>query len=65
MMNEKETVIREVGDLSPSLLPGVLDLIPFLKMKAAREQLETTVLSESALQKDWLLSEEDKAWRDL
>lgn len=29
------------------------------------EGMETYLLSESALAKDWLLPEEDEAWRDL
>ncbi|MCL4369618.1 MAG: DUF2281 domain-containing protein [Chloroflexi bacterium] len=47
------------------LLEEVLDFIRFLKMKAAQERMATAILSECALEKDWLRSEEGEAWRDL
>ncbi|MBI3961869.1 MAG: DUF2281 domain-containing protein [Deinococcus sp.] len=66
MISEQlQVVMHEVEDLAPSLLQEVLDFISFLKMKVAREQSETALLSESALQKDWLRPEEDAAWRNL
>jgi hypothetical protein len=65
MTNGKEAVMHELDDLPKSLLQEVLDFIRFLKMKGVQEQLETAVLSESTLQKDWLRAEEDEAWRDL
>jgi hypothetical protein len=63
MASEKELVIREIEDLPAPFLQQVLDFVRFLKMKAA--QLETALLSESTLSKDWLRPEEDEAWRDL
>lgn len=65
MANEKELVIREIENLPKPFLQEVLDFVRFLKMKAGQEQLETALLSESTLSKDWLLPEEDEAWRDL
>lgn len=65
MASEKETVIREIEDLPASFLQEVLDFVRFLKIKAAQERLETALLSESTLGKDWLRPEEDEAWRDL
>jgi hypothetical protein len=64
-INGKEILLRETEDLPISLLQEVLDFIRFLKMKAAQERLETALLSQSTLQKDWLRPEEDEAWRDL
>jgi hypothetical protein len=43
----------------------VLVFLRFLKSVQAKEGFETALLSESALQKDWLLPEEDAAWQDL
>ena len=61
----RDILLREAEDLPASLLEEVLDFVRFLKMKAAQERMETAVLSESALEKDWLRTEEDEAWRDL
>jgi hypothetical protein len=64
-MGEKEAVIREIDGLPGTLLQEVLDFVRFLKGKADQERLETALLSETALGKDWLRPEEDEAWRDL
>ena len=64
-MNRKETLIRELEDLPAAFLQEVLDFIQFLKAKATQEHLETVLLSESALRKDWLRPEEDEAWQSL
>ena len=61
----KEILIRELENLSPTFVQEVLDFIRFLKNKTVKEHLETALLSESALRKDWLCPEEDEAWRDL
>ena len=36
-----------------------------MRMSEGSEGLETYLLSESALAKDWLRPEEDEAWQDL
>ena len=64
-MQDKETVIREIDELPETLVQEVLDFVRFLKTKAPREPSDTTRLSESALDKDWLKPEEDDAWRNL
>ena len=64
-MGEKEAVVHEIEELPLSLLQEVLNFIRFLKTRVAQERLETALLSETALQKDWLRPEEDEAWRDL
>ena len=64
-MSEKETVVHEVEELPVYLLEEVLDFIRFLKTRVAQERLETALLSETALRKDWLRPEEDEAWREL
>ena len=65
MEARKELVLREIEDLPDVLLEEVLDYVQFLKMKLSREKLETLILSESSLEKDWLRTEEEKAWQDL
>ena len=64
-MNIKDRLERELQHVPEPLLEQVLDFLRFLKAQRAQEQMEVTVLSESALQKDWLRPEEDEAWRDL
>ncbi len=61
----KDALLREAADLPAPLLQEVLDFVRFLKMKAAQERLETLLLSQTVLEKDWLRPEEDEAWQDL
>lgn len=65
MTDRKETLILEMEGLPPAFLQEILDFVQFLKVKAAQEHLETVLLSESALRKDWLRPEEDEAWQSL
>ena len=65
MLDRKEALIREVEDLPTAFLQEVPDSVRFLKDKATQENLETALLSESALRKDWLKPEEDEAWQGL
>ncbi len=65
-MNYKEQIIQQIEHIPEPLLNEVLDFIQFLKYKhLSQKKLETALLSESSLQKDWLTSEEDKAWQHL
>jgi len=67
MMNKdrKEMFVRELENLSPTFVQEVLDFVQFLKHKENQKPLETALLSESALRKDWLRPEEDEAWQSL
>ena len=47
------------------MLDEVLNFIEYLKLKVSKDKLEATLLSELALKKDWLLPEEDEAWKNL
>ena len=64
-MNKKQLIAKEIEHVPEPLLEEVLDFVRFLKSKRAEEKLGTTLLSESALKKDWLRPEEDQAWDDL
>lgn len=64
-MNIKERLINEIEEAPEPLLAEVLDFIHFLKAKTLRENLDTAVMSESSLRKDWLNPAEDKAWQSL
>ncbi|MGK7895146.1 MAG: DUF2281 domain-containing protein [Xenococcus sp. (in: cyanobacteria)] len=64
-MNVKESLLTEIEQIPESLFPEVLKFVQYLKYKHQQEQLETTLLSESVLAKDWSTPEEDEAWQDL
>jgi hypothetical protein len=65
-MNAKEQIIREIAQIPEPLLEKILDFIQFLKHKQlSQEKLETALLSESSLKKDWLTPEEDETWQHL
>ena len=64
-MTSKEAVIQELEKIPEHLLTEVLDFIQFLNIKYSKEELETHLLSESALAKDWLNVEEDQARKSL
>jgi len=64
-MDKKEMLMRELEDLPEISLQEVLDFVRFLKAKATQERMETALLSEETLRKDWLRPEEDEAWQSL
>jgi hypothetical protein len=64
-MSTKEELISEIEQAPEPLLSEVLDFVHFLKAKTLREKLDTAIMSESSLGKDWLDPEEDEAWQSL
>jgi hypothetical protein len=64
-MNAKELLIKEVENIPEFILEEVWDFLQFLKIKYDLNKLEASLLSESALQKDWLKPDEDEAWQNL
>ena len=65
MAATKELILKEIEELPDVLMEELMNYVHFLKMKLAQEKLETLILSESALKKDWLKAEEEAAWQDL
>ncbi len=65
MLTDKEMILQELEELPEDSLPEVLDFIRFLKEKHAEAGLESALLSERVLGRDWLRPEEDEAWQDL
>jgi hypothetical protein len=61
----KELLLHEIEGAPEPLLAEVVDFIRFLKRQKAQEHLETALLTEASLAKDWLKPEEEAAWRDL
>ncbi len=64
-MNTKERLINEIDETPEPILSEVLDFLHFLKGKTVRDKLDTVVMSESSLKKDWLNPAEDEAWQSL
>jgi hypothetical protein len=64
-MNKRQLIAKEIEKVPEQLLEEVLDFVRFLKSKRALDKLETSLLSESSLKKDWLRPEEEKAWQHL
>ena len=65
MAATKELILKEIEELPDALMEELMNYVHFLKMKLAQEKLETLILSESALKKDWLKAEEEATWQDL
>ncbi len=64
-IEKKQLIIQELEQASDPVLDQVWAFLKFLKSMQAQDYLEPAMLSESALQKDWLRSEEESAWQDL
>ena len=52
-MSKKDDILDEIENIN------------FIKSKIFRQKMATALASESILKQDWLLPEEDEAWRDL
>jgi len=59
----EKIVLKKLKELPFPYWKEVIDFIDFLKSRV--EKNETLFLSEKSLAKDWLLPEEDEAWKDL
>ena len=64
-MTKKDLVSKEIEGFPDNLLDEVLDFIEYLKLKVSKGKMETAILSEAVLKKDWVLLEENEAWKNL
>jgi hypothetical protein len=64
-MGTKELILKKIENLPEECLKEVLAFVSALEKEISNEKLETAILSESSLEKDWLIPEEDEAWKDL
>jgi len=60
---EEERLVEKIRELPLPYRKQLIDFIEYLQLKAQRK--ETLYLSEKSLSKDWLLPEEDEAWKNL
>ena len=63
-MDKREEIVRELKHIPEPLLDEVMDFVRFVKFGHA-DKVESALLSEMSLAKDWLSPEEDEAWQDL
>ena len=56
-------LVEKIRELPLTYRKQVIDFIEYLQLKAPRK--ETLYLSEKSLSRDWLLPEEDEAWKNL
>ncbi|MBW4421309.1 MAG: DUF2281 domain-containing protein [Myxacorys californica WJT36-NPBG1] len=64
-MRSREQLTQAIEGMPDDLLDEVFDFLKVLQTKHSQEKLEVSLLSESALARDWLRPEEDEAWQDL
>jgi len=60
----KQKIHKEIDSLSDKYIKNVFDFVISLKEKSSNIA-EATLMSESALSKDWLSGEENEAWKNL
>jgi hypothetical protein len=64
-MKTKELIKKEIEVFPEPYLEEILDFIHFLKIRASKNRMETAILSESVLAREWMSPEEDEAWKNL
>ena len=60
-----DQIIDELNQFPEKLLEEIFEYIKYLKAKLIKDNMETAILSESSLKKDWSRPEEDEAWQNL
>jgi len=60
-----DQIIEALNQFPEKLLDEIFDYVNYLKGKLIKKNMETAILSESSLKKDWSRSEEDAAWQNL
>ena len=65
IISKKDQIIEELNKFPEKLLDEIFDYVKYLKGKLITENMETAIISESSLKKDWSRPEEDEAWQNL
>ncbi|MHA1192791.1 MAG: DUF2281 domain-containing protein [Promethearchaeota archaeon] len=60
-----DQIINELNQFPEKLLEEIFDYVKYLKAKLIKDNMETAIVSESSLKKDWSRPEEDEAWQNL
>jgi hypothetical protein len=61
----KDLLIKEIEKIPEPFIDEIYDFVSYLKARIMKEGMETAILSESSLQKDWLEAKEDATWQNL
>lgn len=64
-ISKLDQIIKDLNQFPEKLLDEIFDYVKYLKGKLIRENMETAIVSESSLKKDWSRPEEDEAWQNL
>ena len=65
-LSKRKKIISAVNKIPEILVDDIYNYLEFLKFRNSKNDIiETALASESALAKDWLKQEEDKAWVNL
>jgi len=64
-MADRAVLLQEIETLPVACLDDVIDFVVWIKQRKLSNILETMLLSEAALPKDWSTPEEDEAWASL
>lgn len=64
-MDNRAILLQVIDQFPHEYLKEVLDFMKILKQRRGNEKLDIAIASESSLKADWLLPEEDEAWKDL
>jgi len=62
---ERGLIYKEIESIPSEHLAELGEFIEILKQKKIKAGLETMLLSEAALKRDWEDPKEDEAWADL
>ena len=65
IISKKDQIIEELNNFPEDLLDEIFDYVKYLKAKFIKENMESAIMSESSLKKDWSRPEEDEACQDL
>ena len=64
-MANRSILIQEIETLPTTCFDDVINFIAWIKQRKLSQILETMLLSEAVLSKDWDTPEEDEAWANL
>ena len=64
-MYNKQALVNEIELLPQNLVDEIFHYVMFLKQIKSNKASDLTLASEHAFAKEWLLPEEDEAWKDL
>ena len=63
-MTNRDVLLQEIETLPAAYLDELVDFVTWIKHRKF-SKIETMLLSEASLAKDWDTSEEDEAWASL